>query len=44
MTKFHYETALHKKLSFPSRISSVNVVTFTAEILDGKLSFFMQCD
>ena len=37
--------ALHKKLSFPLRIPSVNVdksdlVTFTEEILNGKLHFF----
>ena len=35
------ETTLHKKWSFPLRISSVNadLVTFTEEILNGKLYF-----
>ena len=47
------ETALHKKQSFPLRISLVNVaksakktvelVTFNEEILNGKTSFFVQC-
>ena len=51
-TKFE-ETALHKKQSFPLRISLVNVtksakktvelVTFNEEILNGKTSFFVQC-
>ena len=43
--------SLHKKWSFPLRISSVNMaksassdlVTFTEEIFNGKLRFFVQC-
>ena len=34
---------LLEKWSSPLRISSVNVVTFTEEILNGKLHFFVQC-
>ena len=47
----HRMVALHKKWSFPLRISSVNVTksattdlpTFTEETLIGKLHFFVQC-
>ena len=31
---------LHKKCSFPLRIFSVNLTTFTEKILNGKLHFF----
>ena len=34
---------LHKKINFPLKISSV-IATFTEEILNGKLPFFVQCD
>ena len=37
--KLYWQLTLHKKWSFPLRISSVNLVTFTEEILDGKLHF-----
>ena len=30
---------LHKNVSFPLRISSVNVTTFPEEILNGKITF-----
>ena len=34
-----WKVSLHKKWSFPLRISSVNFVTFTEEILNRKLHF-----
>ena len=34
-----FDPTLHKKGSFPLRISSVNVTKFTEEILNGKLHF-----
>ena len=33
-------SALHENWSFPLKISWVNVVAFSEEILDGKLHFF----
>ena len=38
-------TPLHKKWGFPLRISqeTADLVTFTEEILNGKLQFFVQC-
>ena len=40
LERYELNTRLHKKQSFPLRISSVNVkVTFAEEILNGKLHF-----